>query len=158
MKRFVLIAIIVATLSLIVGYNFNFWMIWPVMGMVWLIAEQRDWPWLTSWGFAAFAGAAAFGVWQGGAAGWLLVSLVAALAAWDLAFFTRRLRQAGQTAPEPALSQAHLGRLAVVAASGLLLGGLALGLRFQLSFGWAIFLGLLAVIGLSRVIRSARRS
>jgi hypothetical protein len=53
---------------------------------------------------------------------------------------------------ETDLRPPHLQRLAVVAGLGLGLGWLALGIRVQLSLGWAIILSLLAIIGLSRVL------
>jgi hypothetical protein len=43
-----------------------------------------------------------------------------------------------------------------VAGLGLLLGGLALNLELELSLGWAIGLGLLAIVGLGRLIRAVR--
>jgi hypothetical protein len=38
----------------------------------------------------------------------------------------------------------------------LLLGGIALGIRVELTFGWAILAASLAVIGLSRLIGASR--
>ena len=52
------------------------------------------------------------------------------------------------------LEQRHLQRLLTVDGLGLLLGAVALGIRIEVGFGTAFLLGLLAILGLSRAIRS----
>jgi len=84
----------------------------------------------------------------------MLVGVVAALAAWDLGHFARRLRGAGVITHPAELTHAHLRRLATVVATGLLLGGIALGIRVELTFGWAMLTAALAIIGLSSLIRA----
>jgi hypothetical protein len=84
----------------------------------------------------------------------MLFGVIAALAAWDLAHFAARLRDAGTRPPPPDLARGHLRQLAAVAAAGLLLGGIALGVRVELTFGWALLAAMLAIVGLSRLIRS----
>ena len=84
----------------------------------------------------------------------MLSGLIAALAAWDLHHFDMRLRAAGAIAPPEGLERAHLRRLALVAGAGLLFGAIALGVRFELTFGWALLVGALAIIGLSRLLRA----
>ncbi len=152
MKNLVSICIGLAVIGLVLGYNLSALWLWLALGL-WSLAGQRSrWGWPASVSLVAFIGAAAYGIWQGGPAGWLLFSVVAALAAWDLDHFARRLQQTGQQEMALELQQAHLKRLALVAGLGLLLGGLALSLRIELNLGWACFLGLLTIIGLSRVI------
>ena len=152
MKNLVSICIGLAVVGLILGYNLRALWLWLALGL-WCLAGQRSrWGWPASVGLIAFVGAAAYGVWQGGPAGWLLFSVVAVLAAWDLDHFARRLQQTGQQEMEIELQQAHLKRLALVAGLGLLLGGLALGLQVELNLGWACFWRLLAIIALNRVI------
>jgi len=88
---------------------------------------------------------------------WMLIGVVAALAAWDLGHFGVRLRAAGAILPPAELTRAHLRQLAIVIAAGLLLGGIALGIQVELTFGWALLAAALAIIGLSRLISAGGR-
>jgi hypothetical protein len=154
-------AIIMATLFLALGFVLI--PLWPgamivvILGSVWLVGQQRRVDWLNDLGFALFIVVAAVGVWWGAPAGWMLAGTAAALAAWDLARFDRRLAQVGQIAGEDQLRRGHLQRLLLVAGVGLGSGVLALSLQFELSIGWTILLGLLVVIGLSRIIQVSRK-
>ena len=156
-----IITIIIATLTLALGYALiPVWLgaiIVVTLGLVWLVGQQRRMDWLNDLSFALFTVAAAFGVWWGAPAGWMLAGAAAALAAWDLARFDRRLAQVEQIAGEGQLRRDHLRRLLAAAGLGLGFGALALSLQFELSIGWAILLGLLVVIVLSRIIQVARR-
>ena len=153
--------IIIATLALALGFALI--PLWPgiiviaILGSVWLVGQQRRVAWLHDVGFALFIVAAAVGVWWGAPAGWMLAGATAALAAWDLARFDRRLIQVELIASEDQLRRDHRQRLLAVAGLGLGFGALALSPPFELSIGWAILLGLLVVIGLSRLIQAARR-
>jgi len=153
--------IIIATLTLAFGYGLiPLWsgtMIVVVMGLVWLVGQLRRLGWLNDMSFALLIIAAAVGVWWSVPAGWMLAGTVAALAAWDLARFDRRLAHVEQITGERQLRRDHLQRLLLVTGLGLGFGALALSIQFELSLGWAILLGLLAVIGLSRIIRVAQK-
>lgn len=127
------------------------------LGLVWLSGLWRGWHWLTGAGLFGFAALAAWGMWLGLPAAWLLAGIIAALAAWDLAHFTRRLELPGhQVVNRAALVRAHLQRSGVALGLGLLLGGIALALPLGLNLGWALLLGLLAVFGLAGLIRLIR--
>ncbi len=151
---------IIATLTLALGYGLiPLWsgaMLVAIMGLAWLVWQQRRVGWLNDLGFAFMIVTAAVGVWWGAPAGWMLAGTVAALAAWDLARFDRRLAQVEQITGEGQLRRDHLERLLVVAGLGLGFGGLALSIQFELSLGWTILLGFLVVIGLGRIIKVAR--
>jgi hypothetical protein len=125
------------------------------IGLVWL-AQSRGAHWATDACLAGWVGLAAFGAWQGLLAGWMLLGLVAALAAWDLDHFAERLRAAGHVAQRTELTRAHLRRLAIVVGMGLLLGSIALGVRYELTFGWALLVAALAIYSLSRLIGAGR--
>jgi hypothetical protein len=128
------------------------------IGLLWLAGAWRGWDWVAEPCLAGWVGLAAFGVWQGLPAGWVLIGVIAALAAWDLSHFAAHLRSAGAIAPPTELMRAHLRRLAVVVAVGMLLGGIALGIRVELTFGWALLAAALAIIGLSRLIGAGGRA
>ena len=156
MRLLTLLCASLAIFALALGYaGQSLWAgvgIAAVVGLLWLAGDWRGWDWVAEPCFAGSVALAAFGTWLGLAAGWMLLGVVAALAAWDLSHFAARLRSAGASAPPPELTRAHLRQLAIVVAAGVLLGGIALGSRVELSFGWALLAAALAIIGLSRLI------
>jgi hypothetical protein len=157
MRPLILLCAGLATLALAAGYAVQ--ALWfgaglvLLIGLVWVVGDRRGWDWVAEPCLAGWLGLAAFGAWWGAISGWMLIGLVAALAAWDLRHFDMRLRDGG-IAPANELTRAHLRRLALVAGAGLLCGAIALGIRFDLTFGWALLAGALAVIGLSRLLRA----
>jgi hypothetical protein len=126
------------------------------IGLLWLGGQWRGADWVAEPCLAGCAGLAAFGAWQERPAGWMLLGVVAALAAWDLGHFAGRLRRAGHVAQRPELIRAHLRQLTIVVAIGALLGAFALGLRIELTFGWALVVAGLAIYSLSRLIGAGR--
>jgi hypothetical protein len=161
MKNITSVSIGLATLALTTGYALQALWIWTIiivaLGLFWLLGQRRGWSSVTGLAFILFIGTAAFGIWQDVSAGWMLFGLIATLVAWDLVLFTRRLAQAGQVEAEAALARVHLQRLLLIASLGLLLGSVALRFQFELNLGWSIFLGILAIAGLSQVIGFLRR-
>jgi len=87
----------------------------------------------------------------------MLVGVVAALSAWDLDHFARRLRGVERVEMRLALEWHHLRRLISVDGLGLLLAGVALAVQYKFSFDAALVLGLVAVLGLSQMISYLRR-
>jgi len=160
MKNFVFISIGLATLGLALGYSLSSLWVWTpllvAVGLLWLVGQWRDWDGWASVGLIFFVVAAAWGVWRHAAAGWLLGGAVAALIAWDLDHFCQHLNYGGHVENAAELKRTHLRRLLVVASLGLLLGGVALSIQLELNFGWALFLGLLAILSLSWIIGITR--
>lgn len=155
MRLLTLLCAGLATLALALGYASS--ALWGIgsavaLGLLWLAGDWRGWDWANDVCLAGWVGLAAFGAWQGLPAGLMLLGVVAALAAWDLGHFAARLRDAGAITPPSELTRDHLRRLAGVAGAGLLLGSIALGVRVELTFGWALLAAALAIIGLSRLI------
>ena len=101
---------------------------------------------------------AAIGVWLALALPVLLASQVAALAAWDLDRFAQRLRGAWRVEAEALLMRAHLQRLLAVTGLRLVLSAVALGVQVPLSFGWALLLGAVAILGLSQTVHHLNRA
>lgn len=151
-----------ATLALAFGCAANgFWIgaiVAVLLGALWLAGWPRGWAWANPLALVGNVSTAALGVWLGGAPWALLLGVVATLAAWDLCHFAARLRRTPQIIGEAALITAHLRRLGVVIAAGLLLGILALTLRLGLSFGWALALLLLAALGLRALGRAMQHA
>jgi hypothetical protein len=146
------------------------WMIVPVIvGLVWLFGWFRDRATLrnhssgrnirsvASLGLVLFVFGNSLGVLYGSPAVLNLVSLLAALIAWDLDYFSQRLGK-DQTSPaNRELEQNHLLRLLMVCVATLLIGGLALLIHFKLGLGLAILFALLAAVGLNRMIHHLRK-
>lgn len=129
-----------------------------VLGLVWITGLWRRWHWLTGAGLFGVAVLAAWGMWLGLPAAWLLAGVIAALAAWDLAHFARRLELPGHpVVNRAALVQAHLQRSGLAVGLGLLLGGIALALTLDLNLGRALLLGLPVIFGLAGLMRLIRR-
>lgn len=152
--------ILLAALAEVIGYGLaSYWLgsvVAAGLGLAWLIGQRRAFVWVTNLAFMAVVGVAAWGVWAGVAAGWMLTATVAALSAWDLAHFSYRLARATQIEAEARLEQEHRQRLLIVAAPGWLIGGAALLIRFELNFVWIIGLALLLLFGLNRLLGPGR--
>jgi hypothetical protein len=161
MKRNALLAIGVAALLLALAYAIaGRWigtLAAVLVGAAWLAGVWRELPNVSGVGLAGAAIVAAAGPSQGAPAPVLLLGMVAALVAWDLARFAARLRAAGEVADAAAFERAHLRSVGAVAGVGLALGGLALVLRVAISFGWVIFFGVVAIVALGQLVRTLQR-
>jgi hypothetical protein len=157
MRRLAFVAIGLATLLLALAYAPSAVSSWAVVigvgGLLWLVGHERGWSWAGAMGLYSFLGATALGVWLGLPAGWMLLSAVVTLLAWDLDATALRLRGVANVQGEAQLVRSHLVRVLVVAGLGLLLGGLALSIRVDLSFWWALLLGMFVMLSLHHAVR-----
>ncbi len=139
--------------------NAGLWL--AAIGLGWLAARRLDWGWIDALALLLYAGAAGVGMLFHAPAGWMLICLAAALSAWDLAYFLRRVQGVEEEQAYRALERQHLQRLGVVIAAGLVVAGAAIALAAQLrirySFGLALLAGLLSFIALSQAIGFLRR-
>ncbi len=162
MKNLSIAAIIIVTFLLAAVYaiaeQWIYGLVIAGLGVIWLFSVWRNFQELISTGLIVFIGVAAWGIYQELSTIWMLIAVVVSLVAWDLARFSQRIAYAEPFAEGAVVQQAHLQRLAMVGGLGLLLGGLALGLQFQLNFGWAVLLGLVMVISLAWVVGRIRRN
>ncbi len=156
MKNFAFISIGLATIGLTLGYSLSGLWVWiPLIvfvGLLWLAGQWYDRGRYAPVGLILLVGTAAWGVWYGAAAGWMLGGTVAALIAWDLDHFSQQLNKGGHIENPAELKRNHLRRLLIVAGLGLLLAGATLSIQVELNFGWALVLGLLAMVSLSWLI------
>jgi hypothetical protein len=159
--RLLPITIGLAAILLAMGYAVGgVWKVLPILlavAALWWIGQRRHWNLVASVALLGFVVAAALGLWMGLPAGWMLAGVVAALSAWDLDHFARRLRRVERVEMQPALERLHLRRLTSVDSLGLLLAGMALVVQYKFSFDVALVLGLVAVLGLSQVVSYLRR-
>lgn len=150
-----------ATGSLALGYfSSGYWiggLSAIAVGAIWYSGWQQDLTWPASLGLIYSIGSAGLGVLLGLSQIWMVVAVVAALSAWDLDYFSRRLRTARRVENASALEMRHLFRLALVDGAAILFAGTALLARVNFSFGIAFLAGLLAIYGLSRLIGYLRQ-
>ena len=151
------LAAIVLAMGYAVGGAWKFSPILLAMGVLWWFGLKRHWNLFASAALVGFVVAAALGLWEGLPAGWMLVGAVAALSAWDLDYFARRLRSVERVEMRLALERLHILRLVSADGLGLLLAGMALAVQYKFSFDAVLVLGLVAVLGLSQMVSYLRR-
>jgi len=155
------VSIVLATFALVLGYALHgLWagvLFIVALGAFWLLAQRRGWDWIASVELVIFVGTAVVGLGLTSRAGWMLLGVVAALAAWDLDHFAQRMKKGGHIEGAQALERRHLLRLLVVSGLGLLLAAVALEIKITLQMGTALLLGVLAILCLSRAVGFLRR-
>lgn len=161
-RRLWLAALIIAATALAAGYILGRARIGalaaPAVTGLWLLARQRRLGgWTADLGLVLLLGTAAVGAQIRMAGGWMLMGALAALGAWDLDRFARRLDSAQRVAEQKEIERRHLRWLGLALGMSAVGGAAALVLRVRLSLGAAILTGLLAVVGLSMAIRLLRR-
>jgi hypothetical protein len=122
------------------------------LGLLWLGGYWRGRLWVAPLGLAGFAVAAAAGLLQEVASGWMVFGLVAALCAWDLQYLDHALRDLEPVPAHRALEWSHIQRLLLVAGLSLALAAVALTVEIRLTFVLALLLGLLAAWSLGRLV------
>ncbi len=131
----------------------EFWTIFLVLlSLLWNWGQRRGLVILDSIFLVLYTLAAAVGILAGGPPILALLTLIAAISAWDLGHFYQRLRLVQDEADVNQMSKRHLARWAILASLSLVLPLVAYSIRFELSLGVAILIGFLAVLGLSRVV------
>src|SRR5512147_2023422 len=89
-----------------------------LLAVLWLIAHFRKWYWFAPIALLAMILAAAYGVWNGFPAVWMLLGAVGGLLGWDLSDFARRLSYAAPMDDTRSLERSHLERVGIVAVLG----------------------------------------
>lgn len=114
-------------------------------------------PFIDNFAMFLFFSMAAWGIWQGLPAWLMLVVTLLTLASWDLGRFSYRMVDVIDEPAALRMEQTHLKRLGFTLAAGLFIGILPLWVRIPLDFGWALVLGLIAMIALNRFSRGIWR-
>lgn len=127
-------------------------------GALWLAAIWQRWRWFAYIGLTFNFLAAALGLWfLNFAPGWMFAGAIAGLLAWDLTDFRDRLRFSANEMERRAVETRHLMRSAFLALLGFGLAGLAMAVKLQFNFEWAVFLALVAVLGLLQLVSWFRK-
>jgi hypothetical protein len=156
------LSILLGTASLAYGYSQAGladparWFIW--LAVLWILSQWRRVYWASSVAFVLVIAGAAYGVWNGFTALWMLLGALGGLLGWDLSDFARRLRYAAPTDDIRGLERRHLARVGVVAALGFGIAWLSVVIQInRLAFEVAVGLVLLAALGLTRLVVRLRR-
>ncbi len=128
-----------------------------VIGLLWLLAEWRRWPWVASPALFVLVGAAGIGAWMGLSPILMAFSVLGSLLAWDLADFSRRLHCAAPEDDLRKLENKHLVRLVILGVIGLSLSLTAMYLNLQISFGWMFLLAFAALLGMMQLVKRLRQ-
>ncbi|MBI2758092.1 MAG: hypothetical protein HYX49_05385 [Chloroflexi bacterium] len=120
-----------------------------IFGAVWLIAVWQRWRWFAYIGLVFNFLAAALGLWVlNFTPGWMFAGAIGGLLVWDLTDFRYRLRFSASDEERRAVERRHLLRVTFLALLGLLLASLAMILKFQFNFEWALLLAIVAALGI----------
>jgi hypothetical protein len=157
-----LLSIALGTGSLAWGYrlvgltDFVRWII--LFGVIWLVAVWQRWRWFATVGLILGFTAAALGLWfLNFSPGWMLAGAIGGLLAWDLTSFRERLRFVASDEERLAMEGRHLVRIVVLALFGFLLASLAMAIKLQFNFQWAVLLAVVAILGVIQLLLWFRR-
>jgi hypothetical protein len=157
-----LFSILVGVGSLAWGYaqvglvQFTRWII--IFGGLWLIAVWRRWRWFAHIGLVFNFLAAALGLWfLNFPPGWMFAGAIGGLLAWDLTDFSYRLRFSASDEERRAVETRHVRRVSLLALVGFGLASLAMILKLQFNFEWALLLAVVAALGMMQVVAWFRK-
>jgi hypothetical protein len=131
----------------------------PVLVGGWIVLEAtRRLKALIGLPLSALTVATALEVNQYRNAPWILLSLTAGLVAWDTYHLLRRSSTIDHIEKPREIESLHLKRLLLVVGVGSAAGIIAMLAEVNLGFGLALVLGLLAVFGVSQIVRYLRKN
>lgn len=162
LQRMVYAAIAVAGISAVVGLGLREFWIEMVLSLAFstLALAVATTGWRTRFAgptFAGFALVGGGGLLQGMPALFGLLTLAAALIAWDLHHYGERLAQVGRIEEESSLLWAHLRLLFGTVGVGLVLGGMGLLMRVDYGVGAILILGFVLALGLTQAVSYLRK-
>ncbi len=157
-----LFSIVMGVASLAWGYaqvglpQFSRWIL--LFGAVWLVAVWRRWRWFPYIGLGFNFLVAALGLWfLNFPPGWMFAGAIGGLLAWDLTDFRYRQRFAASDAERRSVETRHLLRVALLALLGFGLASVAMAVKVQFNFEWALLLAIIAALGIMQIVTWFRR-
>ncbi len=152
-----LFSILMGVGSLAWGYaqiglpQFARWIV--AFGAVWLIAIWQRWRWFAYIGLLFNFLAAALGLWLlNFPPGWMFAGAIGGLMAWDLTDFSNRLRFVAFDDEWRRFEMRHLVRISMLAMLGFGLASLAMLIKFQFNFDWALLLAIVAAFDIVQLV------
>jgi len=129
-----------------------------IFGTVWLVAVWQRWRWFAYFGLISYFLAAALGLWIFNfPPGWMFAGSIGALLAWDLTYFRYRQQFVASDEERQGLETRHLVRVAAVALLGFALASVAMAVKLQFNFEWALLLAVVAALGITQIISWFRK-
>jgi hypothetical protein len=136
--------------------QFSRWIIF--FGVAWLLAVWQRWRWFAHVGLVFDFLVAALGLWiLNFSPGWMFAGAIGGLLAWDLTDFQYRQRFAASDGERRAVEIQHLYRISVLALIGFGFASLAMILKFQFNFEWALLLAIVATLGITQLVAWFRK-
>ena len=161
-RLFLNASIILACGAQLLAYGLaGFWVWSPVFilaGGAWLLAIRRDLEGLSTVMFLGFLIAAVFGCLIQLSLVLLIFSVVEALTAWDLDYFTRRLELVRDGEVAKKMEKQHIRRVLFLTGLGLMLTDLAMVFRTGFNFWTVFWLVVVIILTAGLVIGYLRRS
>jgi hypothetical protein len=143
--------------SLAFGYHlagfmqFVRWIIF--FGALWLIAIWQRWRWFAYVGIVFNMLIAALGLWLlNFPPGWMFAGAIGGLLAFDLTYFWHRVRFIDSAEERRGLETRHLIRITFLTILGMTLASLAMLIKLQFTFEWALLLVLVAAFGMIQLV------
>jgi hypothetical protein len=129
-----------------------------VFGAIWLVAVWRRWVWFSTVGLIFNFLAAALGLWLlNFPPGWMFAGAIGGLLAWDLTDFRDRLRFSGSDEERRVVETRHLRRISLLAMVGVGLASLAMIVKLQFNFEWALLSAAVAALGIMQIVAWFRK-
>ncbi len=157
-----LFSITMGIVSLAWGYaqvglpQFSRWIL--LFGVVWLVAVWQRWRWFAYVGLTFNFLLAALGLWfLNFPPGWMFAGAIGGLLAWDLTDFRYRQRFAASDAERRAVETRHLVRVALLALLSFGLASVAMAVKLQFNFEWALLLAIIAALGIMQLVTWFRK-
>ena len=143
--------------SLAFGYHlagfplFARWIIY--FGILWLIAVWQRWRWFAYIGIAFNLLAAALGLWLlNFSPGWMFAGAIGGLLTFDLTLFWNRIRFIDSDDERRGLESRHLVRISLFVLVGFGLASLAMIVKIQFSFEWALLSAIIAAFAITQLV------
>lgn len=154
MTRYVQMLLVLIANGVVVAGFFMTGLVPPaVVGLVicsiWLVAAWQNWTWLVNLSFIFLFFIAGLGTWLGLTSYWMVMSVVCGVLAWDLHYFTLRIRNAAFEDGISRLERNHFLRIGVLGLFSLAFCILIINLRFQFTFEWVLIFSLLVIGGIA---------
>ena len=129
-----------------------------IFGAAWLIAVWQRWRWFATIGLIFNFVAAALGLWfLNFPPGWMFAGAIGGLLAWDLTYFRYRQHFVASDEERRAMDGRHLVRVSALALLGFLLASLAMAVKLQFNFEWALLMAVVAILGITQLVRWFRK-
>jgi hypothetical protein len=128
-----------------------------IFGVLWLFSQWRNWDWFSSVGLFVAVFAAAIGFWFEFNTAWMIAGAAFALFAWDMTEFRRRIRHMVIDDNIRGMERRHIARVSLIVLAGLLLLTIALLVRVEFTFEWAVLLVIVILLGIAQLVAWFRR-